>query len=66
MRPEAGNIYVATGKIERALEFIDTVTAAENISPDVWSALSIGNTNTLFSLFQQVKKGTGRIKALSP
>jgi len=38
VRPKSGNIYVATGKIERALEFIDTVMAAENISPDLWSA----------------------------
>ena len=33
VRPKCGNIYVATGKIERALEFIDTVIEAENISP---------------------------------
>ncbi len=38
VRPKRGNIYVATGKIERALEFIDTVMAEENISPDSWSA----------------------------
>jgi len=38
VRPKSGNIYVATGKIERALEFIDTVMAAEHISPDIWSA----------------------------
>lgn len=37
-RPRCGNIYVATGHIERALEFIDTVTAAEKISADQWSA----------------------------
>ncbi len=38
VRPKCGNIYVATGKIERALEFIDTVIEAKNVSPDVWSA----------------------------
>jgi hypothetical protein len=38
VRPKSGNIYVATGKIERALEFIDTVMTAEHISPDIWSA----------------------------
>ncbi len=38
VRPKCGNIYVATGKIERALEFIETVLGAENVSPDIWSA----------------------------
>jgi len=38
VRPKCGNIYVATGKIERALEFTDTVIAAENVSPDLWSS----------------------------
>ncbi len=35
VRPKSGNIYVATGKIERALEFIDTVMAVKHISPDI-------------------------------
>ncbi len=38
VRPKCGNIFVATGKIERALEFIDTVIEVENVSPDLWSA----------------------------
>lgn len=38
VRPKAGKIYVATGKIERALEFIDTVMKADNIAPEIWSA----------------------------
>ncbi|MCZ6488002.1 MAG: hypothetical protein O6703_07470 [Gammaproteobacteria bacterium] len=37
VRPKCGNIFVATGQIERALEFIETVIGAENVSPDIWS-----------------------------
>ncbi len=39
-RPECGNIYVATGEIKRALEFIDTVIDAKNISAELWSSFN--------------------------
>jgi len=38
VRPKSANIYVATGQIDRALEFIDTVLDAENISAELWSS----------------------------
>ena len=38
VRPKSGNIYVATGKIERALEFIGAVMESDSISPQVWSS----------------------------
>jgi hypothetical protein len=37
-RPKSGNIYVATGKIERALEFIDLVIDSDTVSPGLWSS----------------------------
>jgi len=38
MRPASGNIYVATGKIDRALEFIDLVMASDSISAELWGS----------------------------
>jgi len=38
VRPASGNIYVATGKIERALEFIDEVIGSDRVSPELWSS----------------------------
>lgn len=38
VRPKSGNIYVATGKIERALEFIDFVMDKEQIAPELWAS----------------------------
>ena len=38
MRPACGNIYVATGKIDRALEFIDLVLKSECISAELWGS----------------------------
>ena len=38
VRPASGNIYVATGKIERALEFIDVVMKSDRVSPELWSS----------------------------
>ncbi len=39
-RPKCENIYVATGKIERALEFIDTAINAENMPAELWSSFN--------------------------
>lgn len=39
VRPSSGNIYVATGNIERALEFINLVMESDSISAEVWGAL---------------------------
>ena len=41
MRPNCGNVYVATGKIERALEFIDTVINAKSVSPELWGSFNV-------------------------
>ena len=38
VRPKSGNIYVATGKIERALEFIDVVIESGTIHPELWAS----------------------------
>ncbi len=38
-RPKSGTIYIATGHIERALEFIDLVITSDQISPRVWGPL---------------------------
>lgn len=38
LRPKSGNIYVATGNIERALEFIDLVIVSNNIPAQKWGS----------------------------
>lgn len=39
VRPQSGTIYVATGHIERALEFINLVIKSDRISPEIWGPL---------------------------
>ena len=41
VRPKGGNIFVATGKIERALEFIDAVRESDSVSPEIWSSFRV-------------------------
>jgi hypothetical protein len=38
VRPTCGNIYVATGNIERALEFIDLVMKSDSVSAELWGS----------------------------
>ena len=38
VRPACGNIYVATGNIERALEFIDLVMKSDSVSAELWGS----------------------------
>lgn len=38
VRPKSGNIHVATGKIERALEFIDLAIGSDAVSAGSWSS----------------------------
>jgi hypothetical protein len=38
VRPACGNIYVATGNIERAREFIDLVMKSDSVSAELWGS----------------------------
>jgi hypothetical protein len=38
VRPSRGSIYVATGKIERALEFINLVLESDSVSAELWGS----------------------------
>ncbi len=40
VRPKSGNIFVATGDIERALEFIDTALKSDSMSATKWGTFS--------------------------
>jgi len=49
VRPQTGTIFIATGQIKRALEFIDLVLRSKTIDPTIWASYRVTADNFNFN-----------------